>query len=223
MTRTSQSSRNSFLVQGVPKYSRAAMYGKRGKYLKKDWKPVEKKAEAPVATKAPKWYPAEDLPSRRPVRKAAPKPTKLRASITPGTVLILLSGRFAGRRVVFLKQLTSGLLLVSGPYKLNGVPLRRVNQAYVIATSTSVDVSKVNVPENVDDAYFKAPKKAKKAGKFFAEEEKPKNTVSDARKADQKSVDDAIMASVKATAGLKEYLGARFALTNGQFPHEMNF
>merc|ERR1711982_277154 len=86
---------------------------------------------------------------------------------------------------VFLKQLTSGLLLVSGPYKLNGVPLRRVNQAYVIATSTSVDVSKVNVPENVDDAYFKAPKKAKKAGKFFAEEEKPKNTVSDARKADQ--------------------------------------
>merc|ERR1711879_866919 len=151
MTRTSQSSRNSFLVQGVPKYSRAAMYGKRGKYLKKDWKPVEKKAEAPVATKAPKWYPAEDLPSRRPVRKAAPKPTKLRASITPGTVLILLSGQ------------------------------------------------------------------------FFAEEEKPKNTVSDARKADQKSVDDAIMASVKATAGLKEYLGARFALTNGQFPHEMNF
>merc|ERR1711974_279168 len=79
MTRASQSSRNSFLVQGVPKYSRAAMYGKRGKYLKKDWKPVEKKAEAPVATKAPKWYPAEDLPSRRPVRKAAPKPTKLRA------------------------------------------------------------------------------------------------------------------------------------------------
>merc|ERR1711879_955742 len=67
------------------------------------------------------------------------------------------------------------------------------------------------------------PQRRLKAGKFFAEEEKPKNTVSDARKADQKSVDDAIMASVKATAGLKEYLGARFALTNGQFPHEMNF
>merc|ERR1712193_561166 len=223
MTRKSASSRNTFLSQGVPRYSKAAMYGKRGRYLKKDWKPVEKKPEQEVAAPASKWYPAEDLPSRRAVRKAAPKQTKLRSSITPGTVLILLAGRFAGRRVVFLKQLESGLLLVSGPFKVNGVPLRRVNQAYVIATETKVDISGVNVPETVNDAYFKCPSKSKKSSKFFAEGEKEKNVVSDARKADQKAVDDALLAAVKGSNGLREYLGARFSLSNGQFPHAMVF
>ena len=60
-----------------------------------------------------KYYPAEDAVKARgptPVRNAP----RLRASISPGTVVILLAGRFQGKRVVVLKQLSSGLLLVSG-------------------------------------------------------------------------------------------------------------
>jgi hypothetical protein len=56
---------------------------------------------------------------------------------------------------------------MSGPFKLNGVPLRRVNQAYTIATSTKVDVSAVDVSK-FDDAFFtKSANAEKKSGDFL--------------------------------------------------------
>lgn len=45
-------------------------------------------------------------------------------------------------------------LFFKGPYKSNGCPLRRINQIYVIATSTRLDLSKVNLPANLDDKFF---------------------------------------------------------------------
>eukprot|EP01084_Bolivina_argentea_P115786 205844_1 len=90
-------------------------------------KETKKATPAPAAAATPKFYPGDDVPN--PKVKQVQNPTKLRSSIEYGTVLILLSGHFRGKRVVFLKQLESGLLLVTGPYEVNGVPLKRVNQA----------------------------------------------------------------------------------------------
>jgi len=59
-----------------------------------------------------------------------------------------------------------------GPFKINGVPLRRVNQSYVIGTSTKVDISGVNV-DKFDDKYFAKDAKKKKTkgeGEFFGAE-----------------------------------------------------
>merc|ERR1712203_684381 len=108
------------------------------------------------------YYPADDEVTNFVRKCKTPNKTRGRKCIVPGSVVILLSGRFRGRRVVVLKALDSGLLLVTGPYKLNGVPMKRVNAAYVLPTSTKVDVSKADV-KKLDDAYFAKGKSAKKA------------------------------------------------------------
>lgn len=70
-------------------------------------------------------------------------------------------------------------LLSQGPYQVNGVPLRRVNQAYVIATSMKVDVSKVSVPVD-DDSYFVRVEAQKKTAEdqFFEQGSKVNNGLS---------------------------------------------
>ncbi|GAV85695.1 Ribosomal_L6e domain-containing protein/Ribosomal_L6e_N domain-containing protein [Cephalotus follicularis] len=228
--KTQRVSRNPDLIRGVGRYSRSQMYHKRGLWAIKaknggvfprhDKKPTISAA----VEKPPKFYPADDV--KKPlVNKRNHKPTKLRASITPGTVLIILAGRFKGKRVVFLKQLSSGLLLVTGPFKINGVPLRRVNQSYVIGTSTKVDISGVSL-DKFDDKYFGKivdKKKKKGEGEFFEAEKDEKNVIPQEKKDDQKTVDTLLIKSIEGVPDLKTYLAARFSLKAGMKPHELVF
>jgi len=236
--------RSKEIAPSVGRLSRSQVFAKRGlhKGQKKSDKPAA--AETPATkevevggannggkrtiptVKAARFYPAEDVRQPKKSRKT-PNPTQLRTSITPGTVLILLAGRFRGKRVVFLKQLSSGLLLVTGPYKINGVPLRRVNQAYVIATSTKVELGEFKVDEKINDGYFAKPssKGAASAEEEFFSEGKPKQKEAfpESKAADQKDLDKAIIAAVGKTENLAKYLKASWGLSKGQFPHQLAF
>merc|ERR1711957_426836 len=100
------------------------------------------------------WYPADNV--SRAGRTKTHNAPKLRAGLEAGRVLILLSGRFRGKRVVMLKRLDSGLLLVTGPHKINGVPVKLVNQVYTMTTSTKVDLTGVDSSKVTDATFARA-------------------------------------------------------------------
>lgn len=177
-----------------------------------------------IVKKGPKWYPADDVKLRVPSRKHLHKQTKLRPSITPGSVLVLLAGNNRGSRVIFLKQLKSGLLLVTGPYSVNNIPLRRVDQRYVIATSTSIDVSGVDVSK-IDDAYFKRQKGSNVSVVMETDEGagEKKSALTEEKIANQKAVDAVLLPVIEKEPFLASYLKSKFTLSKGQYPHEMKF
>merc|ERR1711902_187489 len=163
-------------------------------------------------------FPTTDKPVVKKTRKCFSNHARnVRPSLKPGTIAILVAGVHKGKRVVVLKALSSGLLLVTGPFKVNGCPLRRVNQRFVVATSTSIDLTGVKVAEKLDDAYFRRARKekkgaAKKEGDIF-EAKKESYKASDERK--QVDVDKLVLAAIKKNkdgAVLKQYLRHNFAL-----------
>jgi len=166
------------------------------------------------------WYAGDDAKNTTVRRKAKPQ-TTTRKGVEPGRVLILLAGRFRGKRVVCLKQLASGLLAVTGPYKVNGVPVRRVNQVYTMTTSTKVTIGNTAA---VTDESFKRESAGRRtrSQRFFAEKA-PTRSVTDARKKLQKDVDAPILAGLKKDAMTRKYLGARFSLGGADAPHAMKF
>ncbi|XP_040579373.1 large ribosomal subunit protein eL6 [Lepeophtheirus salmonis] len=237
--------RNYKLASGVVRFGKSKMYHKKAiyKFLKKTTpkkveasKPafVEKKVGGAknggtrmVRVKKLK----NDFPTmERRAHRIAKKPEKLsrrvRPTLTPGTIAVILAGIHKGKRIVILKELSSGMLLISGPFKLNNCPIRRINQRYLLATSTKLDVSSIKMPENINDDYFRRLRAAKKPAGSVFEGKKEEYKPSEQRKKDQVEVDkqllNVIMKHPEASL-LKQYLKKSFGLSKGQYPHNMKF
>ncbi|XP_065169235.1 large ribosomal subunit protein eL6 [Atheta coriaria] len=240
--------RNQDLGNGIVRFSRTRMYHKKAL-----WKFMGKKVDAPkkevkgstvekqiggdkngktrmVAIKKHRaFYPTLDKIKKRPAKGLFKRHKRaIRDTLTPGTVLIVLAGPHKGKRVVLLKQLYSGLLLITGPFKVNGCPLRRISQRYVIGTATKLDISGVQLPENINDEYFRRERKKrakKEEGEIFAAK-KEAYKASEQRKADQKVVDKAINEVIRKHPERKllfGYLGTMWGLRSSQYPHRMKF
>lgn len=153
--------------------------------------------------------------------RKAPK-VALRKSLVPGAVLIILLGKYEGKKVVFLKQLErSQELLVAGVG--NDVPLSRINHKYVIATSTVVDISSVSV--DVDDSLFEGPERYSYTS---SDDVKNKNKSAletrnvNIAKAQEKIVSQ-LTSAINKVELLKEYLEETFTLRDGEYPHLLKF
>jgi large subunit ribosomal protein L6e len=168
------------------------------------------------------WYPTTNLKQHFKRKSKLPKPTHIQHALQPGQIVILLSGRFRGKRVVYLKKLQSGLLLVTGPYKLNGVPLKRVNQAYVLPTCTKVELADV-AKDVTDELFKKVDVKRENEKDFFEDPLVKKGRITDERKNAQIKVDTEVKKAVDSVPQLNKYLKFRFALKNGDKPHLMKF
>jgi len=142
-----------------------------------------------------------------------------------------------------LKQLPkNGPLVISGPMKFNGVPIRRIDSRYIIATSTKIDVSNVDTSKITTDT-FKRPKQEKRVkseGEFMGDKSKKsaeakakktskaaaKGAVSEERASLQKAVDAALIAAIKKDALGKEkagYLRSVFTIKSGDVPHRQKW
>jgi len=216
-----------FDAKGLPQVVKIRLTPARAKKLELSSR--RRKAHAlNAAEDAPVNFSQDALRNKR--RKTSPTTIKLRKSITPGTVLILLKGRHQGKKAIFLKQWQSGLLLVNGPSNVNGVALSRVKQQYVIATSTKVDIAGVNVDSVTDDLW---PKK-KEAGKrsapkteeeYFAPEKgKKEEKAKDPKRVEaQKAINKSLAAAVGKVPMLNRYLRNRFTLSRGVYAHNIKF
>ena len=141
-------------------------------------------------------YDTEDISQmeREFVLKHAPKPRVLRTDLQPGNIVVMLEGPYTGKRAVFVKQLGSGMAVVSGVRDVNGVPPVRIDERFLFKLSATVSIPSINI--NGDDLT------EVKRGRSQAIESEPTSA--------EREVEGAVSQAVRATKFMRAYLADPF-------------
>jgi len=235
------------LKPGTLKYSKKELYKIEAfqKYLKKGIIPGEARAVRLVERKDkktgktilmkmnPKKYPVPHINMKKELKL---KQMRLRKSIQPGVIGIVLKGDQRAKRVVCLKQIDSGLLLVCNP--VGDVAPTTVYHQLFLATKMKIDVSGVKIPEEMTHEYFhnkrqerrdyrKALKKASVLGEDRPKMRKsPEDKMTPERLAINKKLEDQLTPLITGHPEgetFVQYMKSLFSLGANDYPHRMKW
>lgn len=136
----------------------------------------------------------------KPKKNINKKKYKEKKVIEKGSILILIGNKFNGKKCILLKYSKKGALIVSGPYSINGIPLRRINFKYAIQTDIKIDILGLNT-QFLSDKYFDFLKESDKLNSSMQ-----KQKIISLHRIRQKVIDKYLEREIKKNFFLKCYL-----------------
>ncbi|KAM0688480.1 60S ribosomal protein L6 [Conglomerata obtusa] len=152
-------------------------------------------------------YPADDIPAYLDDLKKKVKviPRVSRTDLKQGQVVVVLEGKFASYRVIYLKQLENQKALVVG-HSSASVPMFIIDERYLFATSVFVKIN-----ENVDACGV--------CESLIGEDENSKFEIT----SENTRINSVLEREVKKVKGMKRYLSTPFSVPEGKDVYAMNF
>lgn len=98
-------------------------------------------------------YESEDVPKyiEKYMKKLAKKAQRTRRTdLETGMITVVCEGIYESKKVFYLKGLDNNLVICAGIRDVNGVPFFKIDESYLLATSTKipVNINEITVKEN---------------------------------------------------------------------------
>lgn len=102
------------------------------------------------------YYPVDDVPCyvQKIMDMRKKKPRKRRMDLLPGVVVVVMSGPYANRRVIYLRQLDDYKAACIGPLSINGIPLFTIDERFLFKTTVVLQIGRHEGANNVEERHI---------------------------------------------------------------------